>query len=170
MGSLEVNSEGVPISAGGYVLCTKCRKDVTDLSREVRLEYAKCVLCRRNCASAVVKTQKGDGKMDGKSKSYREPASKVKELLSHVVVTREDMVAKMESVGYKKSTIQAQLFNLRHWPGCIVTDDGYRTNPDFVQAEKPAKKKQKTKSEQVSSGVRAVPKPSRSGKGRKKAA
>ena len=159
-GFIKRNAAGVELGPHGYVLCTTCRKEVSDVSREVSPEYAKCEYHRRN--DALVRSGKkipqqhheGDGTMS--KKNYRDPAAKAKSVLTDKAHPREVIMGKLKDQGYSDATVQAQLYNLRHWKGCVVTDDGYAKNPDFVEEEKPVKEK-KEKTPKMKK-ARAVPK------------
>jgi hypothetical protein len=53
MGHLAYNREGVELGTRGYVRCQQCGKEVSDISKETRREYAICL-------SHVRTQQKGD--------------------------------------------------------------------------------------------------------------
>lgn len=135
---MATNSLGVPVSSNGYSLCQvgSCNEEVTDLSKEVSVQYAVCKYHRNNRSST-----KGDGTMSKKTSKYRDPAKNIQDMLQDSPLTRVKLISKMRNAGYKDSTINAQLFNLRHWKGCIVGEDGISRNPDFVREEKAAVEK-----------------------------
>ena len=148
----QTNSQGVPLGPRGFVICQHehCGKEVSDVSREVSFEYAKCEPCRRTARVQAEKktitstSNEGDGNMASKTK-YRDPATKAKDVLANTPRKREVIAAKLKEAGYKESTVQAQIYNLSHWNGCLVTDDGYAKNPDFIEPEKPVKAKKEKK-------------------------
>lgn len=84
--------------------------------------------------------------MSSKSK-IPPPIQFVKDLLTDSPKTREQLKDKMVKEDYSTGTINSQLFQLRHWKGAKVTEDGFTRNPDYVEEvkERKAKKEKKTK-------------------------
>ena len=79
-------------------------------------------------------------KRDGK-KAIPAPMKFLKDLLGNEPVTREQVIKKLEKAGYAKGTISTQVFQLRHWKGCIAQEDGFVKNPNFEEPVKEVKEK-----------------------------
>ena len=133
------NSQGVPTGPNGFVLCLNCTKEVQDISREVSSDYAFCVNHR---------AQHNNKKETAMSKAKREskkpipaPMKFLKDLLGNEPITREQVIKKLEKAGYAKGTISTQVFQLRHWKGCIAQEDGFVKNPNFEEPVKEVKEK-----------------------------
>jgi len=81
-------------------------------------------------------------------KSIPAPVQFLKDCLSGRPISREALKERMVKEKYAIGTINTQLFQLRHWPGCVVTEAGFAKNPDY---EEPQKEKKTTKTVKVPS-------------------
>ena len=94
-------------------------------------------------------------------KQYRDPSTKSKNVLTNAPLSREAIIGRLLDAGYTSSTALAQLHNLRHWAGCIVSDAGYLRNGEYQETPRAAKAKR----EKATRVPRAVPKPGKRKKG-----
>lgn len=128
----KTNSHGLPLGPRGYVICKEdgCEIEITDLSREISLDYARChshreAYRRRGHQEPVVSGSKREGRTVSKSYNleegvmakekavrqaqpiswFREKAEKTQ----NVEVIRRAALDK----GYRPSTISVQLGRLR---------------------------------------------------------
>jgi len=136
---MTVNSEGVPLGVNGFVVCYTCGKEVQEVSRETTKEYARCLSHYQRAQSP---TGEGMSKKKVRSEGTHKipaPISFLKELLSEAPITRDQLKAKMVKKEYAPGTINTQLFNLRHWAGCLVQEDGFVKNPSYMEQERQKK-------------------------------
>lgn len=144
----KVNSQGVPVGKMGYVICTLCGKEVTEISREVSIGYAKCLHHRSTSTKEggtmtakkerKPKVKRASGTPQPAIKWFQEVASETQDL--------DSIREKAKKQKYSDSTISIQIGRLRGM-GLL-----------------PAKEKQEKGTEAT---VRAVPKPGAKKRARK---
>lgn len=122
----KVNQLGVPIGPNGYVICTICGREVSEISRETGPGYAQCLSHRVQQQFKPI-TSRGDQIMskesnqpkEAKVKKEKAPRAKVERAIqwfqdkAEKTQNLETIKASAKEEGYKPSTISIQLGRLR---------------------------------------------------------
>lgn len=150
---MHVNSQGTPLGPRGYVLCLNCGKEVTEISKETSMEYARCLIHRKH--SQPIIQQEGDMTKEKKARTPGKPQVAIKwfQEAAKKYCDADKITEKAEGEGYSKSTISIQCGRLRVM-GLL---------PALVRKEKVEKKPRVKKEKKVqakrSANFHPVPKP-----------
>lgn len=112
----------------GYAKCGICGMEVPEISKETPKENARCRIhgtwsSQGRCA-AEPREPKPEPK-EGEPKKTGKPIRFIQNLLSDKPITVEEIKAALAKEGYSPGTAGGQLYQLRNWDGCRVTQEGF---------------------------------------------